>query len=658
MISIGIDTGGTFTDIVLKEEKGWKIYKLLSTPHDPSEAVLKGIKECAVEDKEKQIIHGSTVATNTLLERSGAITAIITNKGFEDIIEIGRQDRKELYNLTYRRPACLVHKDNRFGIKGRLLYTGQEYEPLDHEEIKAVIEKIKSSGIESVAVCLLFSYANPAHEIAIGELLKEEGIYFSLSHKIVGEFREYERFSTTVVNSYVGPKMSSYINRLKNGIGKKDILRIMQSNGGSISADLAAEEPVRTILSGPAGGVVGAYEIAKIAGYEKLISFDMGGTSTDVSLIDGGISITTESEIATLPIKVPMIDIHTVGAGGGSIVRLDSGGSLRVGPQSAGADPGPICYGKGDQITVTDANLYLGRLIPDYFLGGEMKLYPERLSKPFYELSKKTGLSPEELAEGIISVANSNMEKAIRKISVERGYDPREFSLFCFGGAGAMHAAYLAKLLSIPRVIVPENPGLLSAIGMLMADVIKDYSVTIMKNQDQIDLSIIKENFSFFEKEGINELKKQGIREDQISVERYLDMRYEGQSYEIIVPFRADFIEMFHKLHEKLYGYKKAYAQVQIVNLRVRIKGNTKKPNIKRYDLWEEKVPDKAFITEREAIFDGKRFTVPVLKRDELIPGNKIKGPAIVVEYSSTTVIPPFAQALIDSYKNMVITLS
>jgi N-methylhydantoinase A len=384
----------------------------------------------------------------------------------------------------------------------------------------------------------------------------------------------------------------------------------------------------------------------------------MGGTSTDVSLIDEKISITTESEIATLPLKVPMIDINTVGAGGGSIVRLDLGGSLRVGPQSAGADPGPICYGKGDQITVTDANLYLGRLIPEYFLGGEMKIYPERLDRYFYDLSKKAKLSPLELAEGIISVANSNMEKAIRRISVERGYDPREFSLFCFGGAGAMHAAYLAKLLNIPRVIVPENPGLLSAMGMLMADVIKDYSVTVMKNQNQVDLSVLEKDFSSIEKQGIEELKKQGIREDQIRTERYLDMRYEGQSYEIIVPFKRDFLTMFHKLHEKLYGYKKTYAQVQIVNLRVRVRGYTEKPTIKKYELWEEKISDRAFVMEKEAIFEGKKFTLPVLKRDELVPGNRIKGPAIVVEYSSTTVIPPFAQAQIDSYGNIIITFN
>jgi len=658
MINIGVDTGGTFTDIVFKEKNRWKVYKLLSTPSNPAKAVLNGIKKCAVEDERKQIVHGSTVATNTLLEKSGASVAIITNKGFEDIIEIGRQDRKDIYNLTYRRPSCLVPESNRFGIKGRLLHTGQEYEPLDLEEIKMVIEKIKKAGLESVAVCLLFSYANPSHEAVIGELLKKNKLYFSLSHKIVSEFREYERFSTTVVNSYVGPKMSNYISSLKYGIGKKDVLRIMQSNGGSISADLAAEEPVRTILSGPAGGVVGAYEIGKIAGYRRLISFDMGGTSTDVSLIDEKISITTESEIATLPLKVPMIDINTVGAGGGSIVRLDLGGSLRVGPQSAGADPGPICYGKGDQVTVTDANLYLGRLIPEYFLGGEMKIYPERLDKYFYDLSKKAKLSPLELAEGIISVANSNMEKAIRRISVERGYDPREFSLFCFGGAGAMHAAYLAKLLNIPRVIVPENPGLLSAMGMLMADVIKDYSVTVMKNQNQVDLSVLEKDFSSIEKQGIEELKKQGIREDQIRTERYLDMRYEGQSYEIIVPFKRDFLTMFHKLHEKLYGYKKTYAQVQIVNLRVRVRGYTEKPTIKKYELWEEKISDRAFVMEKEAIFEGKKFTLPVLKRDELVPGNRIKGPAIVVEYSSTTVIPPFAQAQIDSYGNIIVTFN
>ena len=654
---IGVDTGGTFTDIVYKDGNQWKVYKLLSTPQNPAKAVLNGITHVSAHS-EKELVHGSTVATNTLLERNGALTAIITNRGFEDIIEIGRQDRTRIYDLNYRRSPCLVSKDNRFGIKGRINYKGEEIEPLDGEEIRSLIKRLEEKRIESVAVCLLFSYAYPEHELLIGNILKDSGIYYSLSHNIVAEFREYERFSTTVANSYVGPKMRNYIKSLKDGLGEEIRLRIMQSNGGSISASIAMQEPVRTIFSGPAGGVVAACEWAKKVKSYKVISFDMGGTSTDVSLIDNGISITTESKISGIPIKTPMIDIKTVGAGGGSIAYLDPGGSLRVGPKSAGADPGPICYGKGEDITVTDANLYLGRLIPEYFLGGNMGLYKERLNKPFHDMAKKLGLTPVELAEGIISIANSNMQRAIRAISIERGYDPRDFVLFSFGGAGSMHAAYLARLLDIPKIMIPENPGLLSAIGMLMADIIKDYSLTIMRSQEKVNLDELLHLFQGLIKEAMSDMENQGIDKKYTSVETYLDMRYEGQSYEIIVPFDKDYIRRFHELHERLYGYKKLHSGIEIVNLRIRARGKTLKPEIKEYELHEEKIKEEAFVDEKEAIFDGKPFLTSVIKRDKLLPGNVINGPAIIVEYSSTIVIPPFAKAHMDKYRNIIIYIS
>ncbi len=646
---IGVDTGGTFTDIVFRKDGGWKVYKILSTPEDPAKAVIEGIEKVSGDVEKEFVVHGTTVATNTILERKGSLTAIITNRGFEDIIEIGRQNRKKLYDLSYRRPQCLVSPENRFGVKGRIDCSGKEIEPIDIDEIKSVISEIKKRGIESVAVCLLFSYANPEHEITIGRILSKEGLFFSLSHRIVSEFREYERFSTAVLNAYVGPRMKSYIRNLKERLGSQ--LRIMQSNGGIISAEIAMDQPVRTIFSGPAGGVVGAYEIAKKAGFRRIISFDMGGTSTDVSLIDGKIRITAQSEISGIPVKVPMIDIHSVGSGGGSTVRLDPGGALRVGPESAGADPGPICYGKGEKITVTDANLFLGRLIPEYFLGGEMKIYRERIEKYFYDLSKKAGLRPSELAEGIIAVANSNMQRAIRRISVERGYDPRRFVLFSFGGAAGLHACELARLLSIPLVIIPENPGLFSAIGMLMADIIKDHSFTVMKGEDQIDEDELIRMFKKIESEAVSEVKKQSKR---VYIERYLDMRYEGQSYEIIVPFRRDFIEQFHKAHKRLYGYRKD-DKVQIVNLRVRVRGKTEKPKIREYRIFEEKIPERAFFDERKVIFNGKEYCCPVLKRSELLPGNRIDGPAIIVEYSSTVFIPPDSEAKIDRFRNILI---
>jgi len=656
MVIIGVDTGGTFTDFVVKKGEQWGIYKLLSTPANPAAAVLEGLDYIARKEK-KQIIHGSTVATNAILERKGAKTALITNKGFEDVIEIGRQNRSRLYDLAYRKEPHIVPPELRFGIKGRILHNGEEHEALDVEEARRVVELLQQSQAESVAVCFIFSFVNPSHEKEIKELLASREMVVSLSHEILAEFREFERTSTTVLNGYVSPKMQNYIAYLMAELDRRDSLSIMQSNGGSISAQTAMQESVRTILSGPAGGAVGAFEIGKMAGYTQLITFDMGGTSTDVSLIDGGLSLTVESKISGYPIKIPMIDIHTVGAGGGSIASLDVGGSLKVGPESAGADPGPICYGKGDHITVTDANLYLGRLIPEYFLGGSMELQGEKLENYFQKMARETGLSPIELAEGILSVANAAMEKAIRVISVERGYDPREFGLFSFGGAGGMHAPFLARLLNIPKVFVPQNPGILSAIGMLMADVIKDYSFTVMRNQNNATAEELSELFSDLEKRGTEDLLKEGISAENVSLERYLDMRYEGQSHEIIVPYAAQHVQDFHILHEKTYGYRNQEKTVEIVNLRLRALGRPDKPAFEKAEKMEAEPPEEAFLGESEVVFDQKTTKTKVIERDKLLSGNKIGGPAIIVEYSSTIVIPPFAEASVDEYGNVIMKI-
>ncbi len=653
MIIVGVDTGGTFTDFIYKGEKGWNVYKLLSTPHNPAEAVLKGL-EIITKGETANITHGSTVATNAILEKKGANTALITNKGFEDIIEIGRQNRKELYNLKYHKTSPLVPKDSRYGVKGRVNYLGEILEDIDLDEIDNVIKKIEISDIESVAVCLLFSFKNNEHEKIIGEKLKKSGFFYSLSHEVLSEFREYERLSTTVINAYVSPKMARYISFLIENIGNSK-LRIMQSNGGSISAETAMKESVRTILSGPAGGAVGAYELGKISGFNKLITFDMGGTSTDVALIDDKLPLTMESEISDFPIKTPMIDIHTVGAGGGSIAYFDVGGSLRVGPESAGADPGPICYGKGEKITVTDANLFLGRLIPEKFLGGNMKLHYEKLNKYFKEMAKVGGLTEVELAEGILSVANTNMERAIRVISVERGYNPSEFTLFSFGGAGGMHAAFLAKLLNIPNVLIPKHPGILSAIGMLLADVIKDYSQTVMIQQKDFKKSKFENLFKNVEKRAIQDLINEGIEKENIILERYLDMRYKGQSYEIMVPFKDNFIELFHQYHEKLYGYANRDKAVEAVNIRIRARGILPKPEFKKAENLTDKIDNKAIYGEKKVIFNEKEYNTKIYERDYLKPGNKFDGPAIIVEYSSTIVVPPESYVKIDAFENILI---
>jgi N-methylhydantoinase A len=653
---IGVDTGGTFTDFVYKQGETWGVYKMLSTPANPAEAVLAGLNHLA-HGRKKQIIHGSTVATNAILERKGAKTALITNKGFEDIIEIGRQNRTRLYDLSFRKQPHIISPDLRFGLPGRILQTGEELNPLDIQQAETIGGRLKGLDVESVAVCLLFSYVNPCHEQKIRELLAPLGLQLSLSHEILSEFREFERTSTTVINAYVSPTMQRYIGHLIEKLGPMDSLGIMQSNGGSISADTAMNESVKTILSGPAGGVVGAYEIGKMAGYSKLITFDMGGTSTDVSLIDGDLSLAFETHISGYPVKVPMIDIHTVGAGGGSMASFDEGGALKVGPESAGADPGPICYGKGDSITVTDANLYLGRLIPEYFLGGEMALMEKRLPLYFEGMAQKTGLSPQELAQGILDVTNTAMERAIRVISVERGYDPRQFTLFSFGGAGGLHAAFLARLLNIPKVLLPSNPGILSALGMLMADVIKDYSLTIMKKQENVTFKLLSQGFEEIETKGWKDLKAEGIPDRGIILERYLDMRYDGQSYEIIVPFDENYIEQFHARHEKTYGYRNPEKPVEIVNIRLRARGVPEKPRFQKKEKMGKTPPSQAFLGEKPVVFDQRQMRTSIMARDKLESGNRIRGPAVLVEYSSTIVIPPFASAFVDEYSNIIMEI-
>ncbi len=653
---VGVDTGGTFTDFIYKAENGkWEIYKVLSTPSNPANAVLNGIENIIISNKFK-VIHGSTVATNSILERKGTYTAFITNKGFEEIIEIGRQNRTELYNLFYKRNLPLVPKELRFGLKCRVNSEGNVIVDIDDGELEGLVKKIEDAKAESIAVCFLFSYLNSEHELKVERAFKRLGIPVSSSHKILAEFREYERASTTIINAYVAPKMKRYIRSLIDGILGNE-LRIMQSNGGSISAEVAMNESVRTVLSGPAGGAVGAYEIGKMAGYNKLITFDMGGTSTDVSLIDDKLPLTFESEIAGFPVKVPMIDIHTVGAGGGSIAYLDAGGSLKVGPESAGADPGPICYGKGEKITVTDANLYLGRLVPEFFLGGNMRLDRERLNTYFKDMAKRVGLTEIELAEGILTVANANMERAIRVISVDRGYDPREFILFSFGGAGGMHAAFLAQLLKIPKVFVPKNPGILSAIGMLLADIVKDYSLTVMLKADETSYSELKHLFEPLDKTGAKDLLSEGIGREKIALEHYLDMRYVGQSYEIVVPFSENFIEDFHRLHEKNYGYSDESKRVEIVNIRLRAIGSPEKPVFEKIERASSESIDNAIIGEKNVIFSGDYKITKIVDRDKLLAGKVFEGPAIVVEYSSTIVIPPDCKVTVDDFGNLIIDI-
>ncbi len=650
---IGVDTGGTFTDFIYRKDGRWNVYKQLSTPSNPADSVLSGIRHITDSDT-FSMVHGSTVATNAILERKGARTALITNKGFEDVFAIGRQNRTELYNPGYRKPPLLVPSNLRFGVKCRIKCDGEQEVPFDEASAEKIVKKIAEASVESIAICFLFSFLNPNDEIKMEKTLEKLNINISLSHRILAEFREYERTSTTVVNAYVSPIMKRYINHIIEAI-KGNELRIMQSNGGSISASTAMNESVRTILSGPAGGAVGAYETGKMAGLDKLITFDMGGTSTDVALIDEGLPLTFESSISDFPVKVPMIDIHTVGAGGGSIACIDAGGSLKVGPESAGADPGPICYGRGERITVTDANLYLGRLVPEHFLGGHMTLDPETLESHFEKMSRESGLSKTALAEGILDVANTAMEKAIRVISVERGFDPSEFALFSFGGAGGLHAVYLARLLNMPTVFIPKNPGILSAVGMLMADIIKDYSLTVMLKAAQTDYDQLEKMFLPMVQKGVDELILEGISRENTAVEKFLDMRYKGQSYEIMVPFSHDYENRFHDLHEKSYGYCSRKKEMDIVNIRLRVRGTPEKPVIEQEPRGEKTPEDIAFEGKRHVFFDGITFETDLIHRKHLHHGNEITGPAIILEYTSTIVMPPDTWAEMDKFGNLII---
>jgi N-methylhydantoinase A len=649
---VGVDTGGTFTDFLVFRDGRVSTHKVLSTPGNPAEAVLAGLRETGLAGT-KSVVHGSTVATNALLERKGVRTALIATKGFEDVLEIGRQTRPDIYRLFVVRPAPLVDARFRFGVDERVLCGGEAEKVPELVEIREVLEKIRKAGIESIAICLLHAYANHAHEETVAALAEGLGIPVSVSHRILPEYREFERTSTTVVNAYVSPLMNRYLSLLNREMGEGP-LRIMQSNGGSIAAETAKSESVRTILSGPAGGVVGAFETARAAGLTHVITFDMGGTSTDVSLCDGGIRTTAEASVAGFPVRVPMIDIHTVGAGGGSIARVDTGGALRVGPESAGADPGPVCYGKGEEITTTDANLYLGRLLPDHFLGGRMRLAAERVEERIRALASRLSVSPMAAAEGVVRVANAAMERAIRVVSVEKGYDPREFVLVCFGGAGPLHACDLAAALSIPKVLVPENPGLLSALGMLLSDVIKDYSRTHLWRTAAVSPEEIDSFFAPLAEQALADMGKEGIPAGDVRVERFLDMRYHGQSYEITVPYGGEFEREFHREHQRMYGYRDPERETEIVNVRVRSVGTVGKPVFPEREPSGED-PSAAFLEKRILVENGEERGADIYRRSGLAMGNLVTGPAIVVEFSSTVYIPSGWECRVDRRGNLVL---
>jgi N-methylhydantoinase A len=655
-LRIAIDTGGTFTDCVCLEEGKLRVRKISSTPADPSRAVLDGVRQLGGAD-DVEVRHGTTVGTNTMLERTGSRVAFVTTAGFEDTIAIGRQARSRLYDWFAPAPECLVRKELRFGIAERVSAEGETLREPTDEGLAALVEAVKASGAEAVAISLLFSFANPKTERRVEAALRELGIPVSASHRILPEFREYERASTTVVNAYLAPRMGHYLSALEKRLAEKHRggrVDVMQSSGGIIAARLAAEEPVRTVLSGPAGGVVGACRMAQWAGFDRIIGFDMGGTSTDVFVANAakGAELTRESIVAGVPIGVPMLDIHTAGAGGGSIARFDAGGMLRVGPESAGADPGPICFGRGERATVTDANLVLGRLDAESFLGGGVELDRERTLQLMRE--QKGGLDTvEDFAAGIVRVVETQMEKAIRVISVERGHDPRDFTLVAFGGGGPLHACSLARALRIPQVLVPTLPGALSAVGILLADTVRDFSRTVMLPGSAIES--VGEIFGELEKQGAAEFAAQGLKG---AVENSVDLRYRRQGYELNVRYDPQAPERsmkaFHELHRQRYGFADEARPVEIVNLRVRMIAASEPFEPERRAVVAGD-GSAALSAERDVWFDGGWRPTRFYRRELLQPGDAIAGPAMITEYTAATLVTPGCAAQVDGLGNLVI---
>ncbi len=696
---IGVDTGGTFTDCVMLSRGQVQVLKVFSTPADASRAIVEGVHklvETAAQTRGRaksaaprtapephptplEIIHGTTVGTNCLLERRGARVALITTAGFEDLLEIGRQARPQLYDFNVQREPPLAPRARRLGVRERIASDGSVLQPISKAEIQRLLRRVRGSGAESLAVCFLFSFANPAHERQVAAALRKLGLPLSISHEILPEFREYERLSTVVINAYLAPRMGVYLRNLEAGIkalastrgGKVQRPRaarvyVMQSNGGVSTAARAGAQPVRTILSGPAGGVVASAWLAQQLNLKRSISFDMGGTSTDVCLLDGPPRTTHETLLAGLPVAVPVLDVHSVGAGGGSLARLDAGGALRVGPASAGARPGPICYARGGTgLTVTDANLILGHLDPENFLGGTFKLDALAARRGFEGFLAGQGRgagfkSAEELAAGIISVSNATMEKALRVISVERGHDPRDFALICYGGAGGLHAADLARELDLPSVIVPRNPGAFSALGILLSDVVRDASQSVLMSVQKASASSpllreIDRRFGALHRKALAELRAEGFDTAQARATRRLDVRYQGQSYELSVPFTAGFREDFTRAHTRAYGHADPARALEIVNLRLQVVIPTPKSREQTRRPAARAGARQALIKTQSVWFEGRSQPTGIYDRERLSPGARLQGPAVIVEYSATTVVPQDFRCAVDRGLNLIL---
>lgn len=669
---VGVDIGGTFTDLVRFQDGQLHIHKLLSTPDDPARAMLAGLEAVTPGGLAalQQVSHGSTVATNAILERKGARTALLTTEGFRDLLFIGRQNRPDLYALQPTLPPPLIPRAWCFEVPERLDPTGAVLTPLDVTALDRVLDAMQTEQIESVAVCFLYSYRNPAHEQAVKAWMIERGLFregqIALSSEVLPEFREYERASTVALDAYVRPVMSRYLSRLETSLQTSPVhphsgqgaavagLRIMKSDGGVISAARAREQAVQTALSGPAAGVIGAWHLARLAGFDRLLTMDIGGTSTDVALCPGAPLHRPESEIDGLPLRIRLLDIETIGAGGGSIARLDAGGALRVGPESAGAMPGPICYGRGGtQVTVSDANAVLGRLDAGHFLGGAMRLDAESARAAVTRLADQLGLPVERAAQGVIDIANANIDRALRRVSVARGHDPRGFTLMAFGGAGPLHACEVAERLSIPRVLIPRYPGVLCALGLLVADVRLDYSAAILQRVDDALAGRLGTALHDLTRRAEADLKREGIPDSARTLTASLEMRYQGQAYELSVPLSDTLpasdthalIDRFHEAHEHAYGHALHGRAVEVVTLRLVAVGLTEKPTFEAAPVAQLR---PAIPLQQRA--DG----TALYDRAALQPGDILNGPALIFQLDSTTWLPAGWSARVDGYGNLV----
>jgi N-methylhydantoinase A len=670
---LGIDVGGTFTDFSLFEEHTETLinFKVPTTPNDPSEGIIDGIKGIIRKhgidpNKIDYLGHGTTIATNAILELKGAKTALITTKGFRDILEIGRQKRPDLYDLYADKPPCLVPRYLRKEIEERILYDGTVLKEINEGEVEEVIEELEKENIESVAICFLYSFVRPDHEIYVKNRIQEKSnIYVSISSEVLPEFREYERMVTTVLNAYLGPKMSRYIESFKRKVSKINIPvipYIIQSNGGIMSVDTASTFPVHTALSGPAAGVVGANVLAELSGVKNIITFDMGGTSTDVSLVENNLPLmSTDKNIGDYPTRIPVIDVQVIGAGGGSIASIDIGGALKVGPQSAGAVPGPACYGKGGILpTVTDANVVLGRLNPKFLLGGEMEIDAEASRKSMERISQQIGFNEVDAAKAIITVVNSNMARTIRKISIERGYNLREFTLVAFGGAGPLHASLLAKELNIPTILIPFEPGTLSSLGILLTDVRMDFVKTNIMIADRKNISLIENTFRYLIRQADEWLDSEGVSKGNRIINRSIDMRYEGQNYEIPIKIEKidtdQIISDFYSGHKRFYGYFFEDIPVQLINFRVTAYGIVGKPRLRKHDVVKESSEDALVGRRKVFLGESDEFSLtPIYARSKLLAGNTIRGPAVIEQLSSTTLILPDQSGVVDEYLNIIV---